>query len=116
MKCRHCGCELLVSALATLSLRPNRFAGSNPFASQSLYKKTARKRRLFYNWSSTTSKPTTPDTVVCDFRFLELIIAEKIRKHKGFTQKFENIFLVVGSFSHPKRTPTEKLRTRLLTH
>ena len=51
MKCRHCGCELLVSALATLSLRPNRFAGSNPFASQSLYKKTARKRRLFYNWS-----------------------------------------------------------------
>lgn len=51
MKCRHCGCELLVSALATLLLRPNRFADSNPFATQSLYKKTARKRRLFYKWS-----------------------------------------------------------------
>ena len=76
MKCRHCGCELLVSALATLSLRPNRFAGSNPFASQSLYKKTARKRRLFYNWSATTSKPTTPDTAVSNFLFLTLIIAK----------------------------------------
>ncbi len=52
MKCRHCGCELLVSALAKLLLRPNRFAGSNPFATQSLYKKTARKRRLFYKWSA----------------------------------------------------------------
>ena len=49
MKCRHCGCELLVSALATLSLRPNRFAGSNPFASQSLLKKPPVNGGFFIN-------------------------------------------------------------------
>ena len=63
MKCRHCGCELLVSALATLLLRPNRFAGSNPFATQSPYKKTARKRRLFYKWSCILLLNQKSDTI-----------------------------------------------------
>ena len=40
-----------------------------------VYKKPAI-RAGFLHWSATTSKPTTPDTVVSNFLFLKLIIAE----------------------------------------